>query len=301
MDMPMFKSFAGALLLGGALFAAAAFAQSIGRWTTGAPMPSARTEVAVAEVGGKIYVVGGYRGERELEVYDPVADRWSRGASIARALHHTAAVGLKDKLYVVGGFVEGWTPTDEVHEYDPATDRWQRLAALPTPRGALAAAVLDGKIYAVGGVGWRGRNTPAHEVYDPAANRWTALAHVPTVRDHLAAAGMDGRLYAVGGRIDGNYSRNLTANEAYDPATDRWEHRAQRYRGGGARSPDVRVRGRGTLWHLQPSRSLRRQKQRPEQACAHADGATRPRRGGDRGTDLRHFGRADARRLRLGR
>ena len=43
-------------------------------------MPSARTEVAVAEVGGKIYVVGGFGGERELEVYDSAADRWSRGA-----------------------------------------------------------------------------------------------------------------------------------------------------------------------------------------------------------------------------
>src|SRR6266480_2779517 len=164
--MPRLKTFAAALLVGGALFAAVAFAQSIGRWTAGTPMPSARTEVAVAEVGG-------FRGERELEVYDPAADRWSRGASIPRALHHAAAVGLRDKLYVVGGFVEGWTPTDEVHEYDPASDRWQRLAALPTTRGALAAAVLDGKIHAVGGIGWRGRNTSAHEVYDPAANRWT--------------------------------------------------------------------------------------------------------------------------------
>jgi Kelch motif len=34
--------------------------------------------VAVAEVGGKIYVVGGFRGERELEIYDPAADRWNR-------------------------------------------------------------------------------------------------------------------------------------------------------------------------------------------------------------------------------
>src|SRR3954469_24457727 len=98
-----------------------AMAQAPGGWTKGAPMPSARTEVAVAEVGGKIYVVGGFRGERELEGYDPAAERWSRGASIPRSVHHTAAVGLKDKLYVVGGFVEGWTPTDEVHEYDPAS------------------------------------------------------------------------------------------------------------------------------------------------------------------------------------
>ena len=78
--MLSFKTFAAALLAGGALLAAAAFAQGTGRWTTGAPMPSARTEVAVAEVGGKIYVVGGFGGERELEIYDPAADRWSRGA-----------------------------------------------------------------------------------------------------------------------------------------------------------------------------------------------------------------------------
>jgi hypothetical protein len=34
-------------------------------------MPSERTEVAVAEVGGKIYVLGGFRGELELEIYSP--------------------------------------------------------------------------------------------------------------------------------------------------------------------------------------------------------------------------------------
>jgi len=99
------KTLAAALLAGGVLLAAAALAQSTGRWTVGAPMPSARTEVAVTEVGGKIYVVGGFRGERELEVYDPAADRWSRGASIPRPLHHAVAVGLKDRLYVVG-----WRP-----------------------------------------------------------------------------------------------------------------------------------------------------------------------------------------------
>jgi hypothetical protein len=40
------------------LFAGAgAFAQATGEWATGAPMPSERSEVAVAEAGGKIYVV----------------------------------------------------------------------------------------------------------------------------------------------------------------------------------------------------------------------------------------------------
>jgi hypothetical protein len=133
--MPRCKTFTAAVL-GGALFTAAAiaqgtFAQGTGRWTTGMPMPSSRTEIAVAEVDGKIYVVGGFRGERELEIYDPSTDRWSRGASIPRAVHHAGAAGLNGRLYVIGGFVEGWTPTDEVHEYDPASGRWQRLAPCP--------------------------------------------------------------------------------------------------------------------------------------------------------------------------
>jgi hypothetical protein len=51
--MLSFKILAAALLAG-ALLAAAAFAQGTGRWIMGTLMPSARTEVAVAEVGGKI-------------------------------------------------------------------------------------------------------------------------------------------------------------------------------------------------------------------------------------------------------
>jgi hypothetical protein len=63
------------LLMSGALFSAMALAQGTGRWGAGTAMPSQRTEVAVAEVGGKIYVVGGFGGERELEIYDPETDR----------------------------------------------------------------------------------------------------------------------------------------------------------------------------------------------------------------------------------
>ena len=172
--------------------------------------------------GGKIYVVGGFRGERELEIFDTASGRWSRGAIIPRAVHHAAAVGWQGKLYVLGGYVDGWTPTDAVHEYDPAADRWRALAPMPTPRGALAVAVLDGRIHAVSGAGEGRRNLAAHEAYDPVANRWTALAPVPTPRDHLALAALDGRLFAIGGRVDGSYARNLAANEAYDPATNRW-------------------------------------------------------------------------------
>ncbi|RPI35879.1 MAG: hypothetical protein EHM67_13275, partial [Hyphomicrobiaceae bacterium] len=126
------SSLFSASLIISALLAATAVAQGNGRWTTGAPMPSERTEVAVAEMGDKIYVLGGFRGELELEIYDPAADRWSRGAAISRAVHHAAAVGLNNKIYLIGGYVDGWMPTDELHEYDPATNAWRARARMPT-------------------------------------------------------------------------------------------------------------------------------------------------------------------------
>jgi len=73
------KTFLPALLLAATLLTAA-LAQGSGRWTTGTPMSSSRTEVAVAEVNGKIYVVGGFGGERELEIYDHAV----RGVDLGR-------------------------------------------------------------------------------------------------------------------------------------------------------------------------------------------------------------------------
>src|SRR4029450_6299665 len=90
-NMSTSRKYLTATLISSVLLAAPAFAQGTGRWTSGAAMPSERTEVAVAEVGGKIYVLGGFRGELDLEVDDPGAERWSRGASIPRAVPHSAA------------------------------------------------------------------------------------------------------------------------------------------------------------------------------------------------------------------
>ncbi len=150
--MPKYLSFFAFLLLGGILLGNTVVpAQGTGRWVTGAPMLSERSEVAVAEVGGNIFAVGGFGDQRGTEIYDPALDRWSRGAAAPRPLHHAAAVGLNGKLYVVGGYSGGWTPVDSLYEYDPAGDRWRALASMATARGALAAVAIDGKIHAVGG------------------------------------------------------------------------------------------------------------------------------------------------------
>ena len=130
----------------GVWMCALAFAQVSGRWATGAPMPSARSEVAVAEVGGNVYVVGGFGGETPLEfMHRPPTSGARVRLSLGRCIMQPA-VGVDGRLFVLGGYADGWTPVDAVSTYDPATDRWQTRAPLPTARGALAATVIDGKI-----------------------------------------------------------------------------------------------------------------------------------------------------------
>src|SRR4051812_26693998 len=93
-----FNQLFSAVALLGALLPPAIHAQAPGGWTRAAPMPSERTEVAVAEVLGKTHVAGGFGGERELEIFDPATDRWSRGGPIPRPVHHAGLVGWQGKL-----------------------------------------------------------------------------------------------------------------------------------------------------------------------------------------------------------
>jgi hypothetical protein len=71
-------------------------------------MPLGRSEVGVAELDGKMYVVGGYARanvDQPLnQVYDPVADAWQTCAPLPRGLNHVAVVGFDHRLFAFRGF-----------------------------------------------------------------------------------------------------------------------------------------------------------------------------------------------------
>lgn len=208
----------------------------IGRWSSGPPAPTKRTEVTAAALRGKIYLIGGFEEPSltnipgltisgRVEVYDPAAGRWNSIAPLPVGLHHAGAAVIGDRLYVAGGFTRSflsvWHPVSTLYVYDPDQDSWSEGPSMPTARGALAVAVLDGKLYAIGGYG-ESRNEGAVEAFDPETRRWSAKAPLPTPRDHLAAAAAAGRLYAIAGRIERDYGQNLGVTDVYDPAADRW-------------------------------------------------------------------------------
>ncbi len=162
-----------ALVLSLAAASVAASAHEVGSWAGASNAPAERSEVAVAALDGKAYVIGDYNGATDLLVYDIASDHWSIGTPFPYAVHHTAAASVGGLIYVFGGYVNGWTATEQVWAYNPADRTWNRRAPIPTARAAAGAAVVDGKIHLVSGsVSGRG-NTPVHEVYDPATDRWS--------------------------------------------------------------------------------------------------------------------------------
>src|SRR3972149_6560685 len=105
-----------------------------GRWAVLAPMPSSRQELAVAEVGGKVYAVGGFGDSYEpvetVEAYDPAADRWEARGPVAVA----------GKIHALGGSQDRALNAHEV--YDPAAGQWSPRNPMPTARDHLAVVTL---------------------------------------------------------------------------------------------------------------------------------------------------------------
>jgi hypothetical protein len=74
---------------------------------------------------------------------------------------------LAQRIYVFGGGIpsEGSLNTNEM--YDPETDRWHAMAPMPSARHGLGAAVVGDTIYVIGGSQQPGFVTGANEAYTP--------------------------------------------------------------------------------------------------------------------------------------
>ena len=197
--------------------------RSTGTWEKRVSMPTARSELAAADLDGKIYVAGGLRltgATVVFEYYVPVMNAWQEAAPLPEKLHHFSLTAIGQNLYLAGGYERNnfSMPTDALWIYDPLTDSWAAGADMPSGRAAHAAAAVDDKLYVVGGVGLESNFL---WTYDPDSDSWaTVPTTLPTPREHLAAAALDGRLYAIGGRTA--ELGNLSVVEVHDPEITSW-------------------------------------------------------------------------------
>ena len=131
-----------------------------------------RTAGAAAEVGGKIYFIGGSTdltgpdGKNQTagfvvgtnESFDPATNKWETHKAMPTPRNHPAIGVVGGKIYLIGGRITannigGFTAAnvDVVEEYSPATDSWRAMNRMPTPRSGEGWATYEGKIYVAGG------------------------------------------------------------------------------------------------------------------------------------------------------
>ena len=182
---PLIRRIALSVLLAAVLGFTGARAEQRGGWSQLAVMPSERSEIAAAQTGGTVYVIGGitWRGSTNaFEALDLTTGRWRSLPTLTQTLNHAAAAAFDGQIYVTGGFRSiAMTPNvRETWRYTPSQQRWTRRAPMPAPRGAHAMVAVNGRLYVVGGVGERSQELWS---YDPAADAWnTHHAPLPTPR-----------------------------------------------------------------------------------------------------------------------
>ncbi|MEO6434184.1 MAG: kelch repeat-containing protein [Tepidisphaeraceae bacterium] len=130
------------------------------KWVEAAALPNPRNHLGSAEVGGKIYAIGGQHdlnehtgNETAVHAYDVVTGAWSAVASLPRPIshQHNATFVLSGKVLSVGGSSNESHAQQDVLEYDPATNKWRTRGQLPVPLSATVADLLNGHLIVTGG------------------------------------------------------------------------------------------------------------------------------------------------------
>ena len=197
-----------------------------GEWGLRAPLIEPNSELALAELDGKLYLFGGYPASRQtartVQVYDIASDLWELGPQLPQPNNHGMATSVNGKIYLIGGQTTADDPSyvNTVYELDPTAGEWVTKAPMPTARSAGVAVVHDGKVYVAGGRPPQGQD---FAVYDPTTDSWEVLPNLPTQRNHITGAAINGRIHVVGGRQGPGLSPVMTtAHEVFDPQTQTW-------------------------------------------------------------------------------
>jgi N-acetylneuraminic acid mutarotase len=222
-------------------------------WTRLKPNPVPVHHGAVAAIGRKFYVFGGFRlpdtgnigwyPENRAWAFDTQTQIWSELPPMPTPRGAQAAVAVGNMIYVVGGakipsrmnLPDGLNPGGPVEilgtmeVFDTEKNNWTTLKPMTLPRNHHDVAYHDGKLYVVGGTigscfpsGWAS-NVSMNEVYDIATDTWSTGAPMPTARSGLGAVAINGKIYVIGGEgwVD-ELGGVFRTNEAYDPESNRW-------------------------------------------------------------------------------
>ncbi len=198
--------------------------------STGANVPSARSNHTAVWTGTEVIAWGGYDGSAFLKTggrYNPTTNSWmatAAGLSAPSIRDGHTAVWTGTEMIVWGGSATSLLNTGG--RYDPATNTWTATSTdpgVPDARSGHTVVWTGTRMIVWGGSTTSGGLLNTGGRYNPATNTWTATstgANVPEVRKEHTAVWTGTEMIAWGG----SYAlfAGLNNGGRYDPATDAW-------------------------------------------------------------------------------
>ncbi|MBO0871622.1 MAG: hypothetical protein J2P15_23975, partial [Micromonosporaceae bacterium] len=237
-DYPESTMDAGAALAGGRLYVFGGFSGAANTnhafdydparqsWSAIANVPIAGLEnPAVAAIGGKIYLTGGWNLDGSVNsrswVYDPAGNSYRELAPQPVGLAASGRAVLDGMLYTVGGCQADACDSAAVQRYDPATDAWSRVADYPEPIAQVACGAISEAIYCAGGIATGQDGTRDAYVYDPRTDGWSPVAPLPIDLWGASYTAASDTLLVSGG-VTQSSTEVTNQSFGYQPATDTW-------------------------------------------------------------------------------
>jgi hypothetical protein len=113
---------------GAGLSAVEVYDAATDEWTTGSPLPTARSSPCSAVLDGKIHDIGGASGGRSGTIhgantaYGPVADSWTAAADMQTPRAGLTCAAVEGATYAIGGVLAWPSPppgVDTVERFRP--------------------------------------------------------------------------------------------------------------------------------------------------------------------------------------
>ncbi len=192
------------------------------KWEEWPPFPHPIAYGVMAQVGGKLYVIGG-TGETTLyrDVYRLEGKNWQRIGEAPAPFLYGSAVVARGNVYITGGgtsITDATQVTNQAWSYNPKSGKWRQLKEVPgPPRELHVSAVVGNYLYVFGGytqkTGESPRNLGDAHRYQITKNQWSQIKDTPEpVRASFGAA-VNGGVFLFGGFS----TKGLNAVYRYDP------------------------------------------------------------------------------------
>lgn len=188
----------------------------------------ARAEAGVVELNGKVYLFGGWTGNKVTdtsEVFDINTGKWELLPPLPKKITGLSATASNGKIYIVGGTLD--VTNSYFYEFDPATKTYIQLPVFEKSRLNCNLIAKDDLIYAIGGNSYKDDSYFVHndcDMYNIKTKTWIMKTSMPEAISRGATCIIRNKIHYLGGTPsmyieDNKYSK---AHYIFDTETEVW-------------------------------------------------------------------------------